>query len=56
MIHLSATFKKNLDGQINPISGLILFILFCFFSKPAVSLAQVPPVTYPKVAGYVGVI
>lgn len=42
------TFKK--------FSGLLLLFLLAFFTMPITIFGQVPPITYPKVTAYVGII
>ena len=58
MLHLQTTPKKFfLSNEITVIHRLILLIFFCLLIKPISSFGQAPPpITYPKVAGYVGVI
>jgi len=52
----SYTPIKDYSGTRSIKILLLLLLFFVYCSKPIFSVAQVPPVTYPKVAGYVGII
>lgn len=57
MLHLHATVKKSSNaGFAKRIASILLTVFLAFFFGQANSLAQVPPVSYPKVTGYVGII
>ncbi|WP_051360121.1 hypothetical protein [Adhaeribacter aquaticus] len=53
MLYFQTTSKYVLANG----TKLIILVFFCLLSRPITSLGQAPaPITYPKVAGYMGIL
>lgn len=56
MLHLFSGGRLYFASPVSRLTRLTAFIFLAFLIKPTIGLSQAQPATYPKVAGYVGII